>query len=597
MPDALWAWLPFEKASAELAFVLKVEMSEATTRRYAEGAGASYEAYQTAEVECLERETPSLKAGPKKMFFSVDGAMVALVGGEWVEVKTLTIGEIEAPVLEQGEWVVHSREHYYFSRNAEAKDFRRLALVETYQRGIEKAERVAALTDGAEWEQSLIDFHCPQAMRIQDFPHAAERVSQVGQSLSRQDTDLTKTWLGEQLYSLKHTGPEALLSDMVELVQGNNAFALALYQKLRGNETNLFFSPYSISLALAMTYAGVRGDTAIQMAKALHITLSQDHLHPAMNALDQEIAPDGDNVQANNNNNAGFRLNIANGIWGQAGFPFLPAYLDLLAQDYGGGMYQADFVHAADVSRKAINDWVAQQTQGKITNLFPQGALDDTTRLVLANAFYFKATWENSFDPAGTKNEPFYLLDGSQISVAMMDAKRQASYLYAESSHYQAVGLPYANSNVMMVVLMPLPGDFTELEAGLTALQLDGILYGMTHQSLNLSMPKFKLETVLDLKSTLISLGMPDAFDKNADFSGMDGKKDPYIADILHKAYVNVDENGTEAAAATGVVMGIMAMPAQPVISVSIDHPFLFLLYDSRTKTILFLGRVMNPGQ
>jgi serpin B len=346
-----------------------------------------------------------------------------------------------------------------------------------------------------------------------------------------------------------------------------------------------------------MTYAGARGDTAIQMAQALHFTLPQDRLHPAMNALDQEIAPGNNNVEANNNSDTGFRLNIANGIWGQAGFPFLPAYLDLLAQDYGTGMHQADFVHAADVSRKAINDWVARQTQGKITNLFPQGVLDDTTRLVLANAIYFKAAWENSFDPAGTKNEPFYLLDGNQISVAMMHAKRQASYLYAQGSNYQVVGLPYANSNVMMVVLMPLPGDFTDLEAGLTDIQLEGILDGMTHQSLNLSMPNFKFETVLDLKSALTSLGMPDAFDKNADFSGLDGKKDLYIADILHKAYVNVDENGTEAAAATGVVMGIMAMPAQPAISVSIDHPFIFLLYDSRTKTILFLGRMVNPGQ
>ena len=385
--------------------------------------------------------------------------------------------------------------------------------------------------------------------------------------------------------------------DLVQLAQGNNAFALALYQKLRGNEANLFFSPYSISLALAMTYAGAGGDTAIQMAQALHFTLPQDRLHPAMNALDQEIAQDGNNVQANKNNDTGFRLNIANGIWGQAGFPFLPDYLDLLAQDYGAGMHQADFVHAADVSRKAINDWVAQQTQGKITNLFPQGALDDTTRLVLANAVYFKAAWENSFDPASTKSEPFYLLDGSQINVAMMHAKSDASYLYAQGSNYQAVGLPYANSNIMMVVLMPVPGNFTDFEAGLTDIQLEGILNGMTHHSINLSMPKFKLETVLDLKNTLTALGMPDAFDKNADFSGMDGKKDLYIADILHKAYVNVDENGTEAAAATGVVMGIMALPAQPVISVSIDHPFLFLLYDSRTKTILFLGRMKNPGQ
>jgi hypothetical protein len=213
------AWIPFEKASKELAFVLKVAMSEATTRRYAEAAGAAYEAHQETAVERLEQETPLAGAGPQRMFFSVYGAMVPLVGGEWAEVKTLTIGEIEAPVLEQGEWVVHSQEHSYFSRNAEANDFRRLALVETHQRGVEEAEVIAAVTDGAEWEQGFIDFHCPWAVRILDFPHAGERVSQIGQTLWGQDTDPTQTWLAEQLHSLKHTGPETLLSELKLLEQ------------------------------------------------------------------------------------------------------------------------------------------------------------------------------------------------------------------------------------------------------------------------------------------------------------------------------------------------------------------------------------------
>jgi hypothetical protein len=213
------AWIPFEKASKELAFVLKVAVSEPTTRRYAEAAGAAYEAHQDTAVERLEQETPLAAGGPQRMFFSVDGAMVPLVGGEWAEVKTLTIGEIEAPVLEQGEWVVHSQEHSYFSRNAEANDFRRLALVETHQRGVEEAEVIAAVTDGAEWEQGFIDFHCPRAVRILDFPHAGERVSQIGQTLWGQDTDPTQTWLAEQLHSLKHTGPEALLSELKLLEQ------------------------------------------------------------------------------------------------------------------------------------------------------------------------------------------------------------------------------------------------------------------------------------------------------------------------------------------------------------------------------------------
>lgn len=211
------AWMPYEKASQELAFVLRVEVSEPTARRYAQAAGAAYESHQQREVERIERETPLAPPGSEKMFFSVYGAMVPLVGGEWAEVKTLTIGEIEAPVLENGEWVVHSCQHSYFSRLAEASDFRRLALVETHRRGVENAGVIAAVTDGAEWEQGFIDFHCPQAIRILDFPHAGERLSQVGQALWGQDSEPTKTWLAEQLHSLKHSGPEPMLSDLKHL--------------------------------------------------------------------------------------------------------------------------------------------------------------------------------------------------------------------------------------------------------------------------------------------------------------------------------------------------------------------------------------------
>lgn len=227
------AWLPFEKAAAELAFSLRVVVSEATVRRYAQAAGEAYVDRQTAEVERLERETPPPPAGGEKMFFSVDGAMVPLVGGEWTEVKTMTIGEIAAPVLERGEWVVHSQQHSYFSRVAEASQFRRLALVETQVRGVERAGTIAAVTDGAEWEQGFIDFHCPQAVRILDFPHAAERVSAIGQTLWGPESETTKTWLGEQLHGLKHAGPDELLAELgglraqhpeVEVLSANLAY-------------------------------------------------------------------------------------------------------------------------------------------------------------------------------------------------------------------------------------------------------------------------------------------------------------------------------------------------------------------------------------
>lgn len=384
--------------------------------------------------------------------------------------------------------------------------------------------------------------------------------------------------------------PEA---DLAQLVQGNSDFAMALYQQLRSGDGNLFFSPYSISLALAMTYAGARGDTESQMAQALHFTLPQERLHPAMNSLDQTISS---YAQKGANQDHGFQLNIANSIWGQQDFTFLPAYLDLLAQDYGAGMHLVDFVHAAEPSRNVINNWVEQQTQGKITDLFPRGSIDDTTRLVLANAIYFKAAWENSFDPASTQNGTFYLPDGSSASVAMMSSSREASYLYTQGSDYQAIGLPYQDSQVMMLVIMPSAGKFSDFESGMTDAQLEAILGGMQDQMIHLQMPKFKVESEIDLKSVLASLGMNNALDTNADFSGMDGRKDLYISDVLHKAYVNVDENGTEAAAATGVVVGLMAVPAE-VLNVTIDHPFLFFLIDPQTKAILFMGRMMNPGK
>jgi len=211
--------MPFEKAAEELAMTLKVEVSEPTARRYTLAAGSAAEARQTQEVERLEREAPIPTAKPEKLFFSADGAMVPLVGGEWAEVKTLTLGEIEAPQLEKEEWVVHSREHSYFSRLCEASEFRRLALVETQRRGVENAKVIAAVTDGAEWEQGLIDFHCPQATRILDFAHAAERIWESGQAAWGEDSPQVGQWAEEQLHRLKHAGPGDVLTELHRLCE------------------------------------------------------------------------------------------------------------------------------------------------------------------------------------------------------------------------------------------------------------------------------------------------------------------------------------------------------------------------------------------
>lgn len=394
--------------------------------------------------------------------------------------------------------------------------------------------------------------------------------------------------------------PQIPASDQQELAAANRAFCAALYQNLRSGDGNLFFSPYSISLALAMTYAGTRGDTASQMAAAMHFTLPQERLHPAFNALDQYLSslggsPNGPTPTPSDLGGQGFQLSVANAIWGQKGYDFLPAYLDLLAQNYGAGMRLTDFSGAPEASRQAINTWVSQQTKDKIKDLFPQGTIDSSTRLALVNAIYFKASWLNDFSVELTKNDAFHLLDGSQVSVPMMSSSHTANF-YEKGANFQAVGLPYFGEQAMMVVVLPDEGQFASFEAGLDADKLEAILNGLKGSPVDLSMPKFKLELSFSLPDTLQAMGMTDAFDAaKADFSGMDGRRDLFISAVMHKAFVSVDEKGTEAAAATGVAMSLTAVMNPPVV-VRVDRPFLFFIYDQGSGAILFAGRVMNPA-
>jgi serpin B len=386
--------------------------------------------------------------------------------------------------------------------------------------------------------------------------------------------------------------PQASPDDLATLTAGNSAFALSLYQALSSQPGNLLFSPFSISETLAMTYAGARGETAQQMATVFHFTLPQDRLHPAFNALDQQLNPSGSAAQ--NASDQGFKLSVVNALWGQQGFTFLPAFLDILSQNYGAGMRLQDFKDAPEPSRQAINAWVSDQTQQKIQNLLPQGSVQSTTRLVLTNAVYFKAAWASQFKPEDTQDRPFFLSDGSQVSVPTM--KQTESLGYANIDGIQVVELPYAGSNLSMVILLPAAGTLDSFEASLDATKLASLLVGLNpSQEVILTLPKFTFNASFNLTATLSALGMPDAFDADrADFSGMDGQKDLLIQGVLHKAFIVVDEQGTEAAAATGVTVGTTAMPAGPV-TVNIDHPFLFLITDRSSGTILFVGRVMDP--
>jgi serpin B len=399
---------------------------------------------------------------------------------------------------------------------------------------------------------------------------------------------------GEVLQSEKprDTAPEVSASDLTSLVAGNSAFAFDLYQQLKDKEGNLFYSPYSISLALAMTYGGARTETEEQMADALRFSLPQNRLHPAFNALALELDSRGEGAQGKDGE--GFRLNIVNAIWGQQDYPFLGDFLDLLAVNYGAGLRVLDFIGATEESRVTINDWVSDQTEGRIKDLIPAGAITTITRLVLTNAIYFNAAWEYPFEKDMTEDGIFYRLDGSEVTVPMMSQKE--TFGYGEGDGYQAVELPYDGNELSMVILLPASGRFGAFEEALDAAQVDGIIGGMEHRQVILTMPRFEFDSSFSLKEALSAMGMPLAFSEMADFSGMTGNRDLFIMDVVHKAFVSVDEEGTEAAAATAVIMGETAMPPSEAVEVTIDRPFIFLIRDIETGAILFVGRTLDPG-
>lgn len=390
------------------------------------------------------------------------------------------------------------------------------------------------------------------------------------------------------------TSPVVNQPDLAALVAGNNAFALDAYQALlKEADENLFYSPYSISMALAMTYAGARGDTAKEMANTLHYTLPQERLHPAFNSLDTELSQRGQGAKGKDGK--GFRLNIVNAIWGQKGYQFLQDFLDTLALNYGAGLRILDFVAAPEPSRVTINDWVSDQTEGRIKDLIPQGAINAMTRLVLTNAIYFNAAWQYPFEKNDTKDDTFHLLDGREVTVPMM--RQTESLKYAQDSGYQAVELPYDGRELSMLILLPQSGQFSALEESMDAKAIDAVIKKLSWNQIALTMPKFEFTSGFSVKKALTALGMSDAFTESADFSGMTGKRDLYISDVIHKAFVSVDESGTEAAAATAVIMMATAMPGAPPapIKVTIDRPFIFLIRDNKTGAILFIGSVLNP--
>ena len=373
------------------------------------------------------------------------------------------------------------------------------------------------------------------------------------------------------------------------LFEGNTAFAFDLYSRLKEQEGNLFFSPYSISTCLAMTYAGARSETEKQMASVLHFNQKQDQLHSAFGDVQRQLNEAG--------SRKGVELNIANALWAQKEHPFVPEFVKVARNQYGAQLNQVDFATQADAAIQEINRWVEDKTKDRIQDILAPGSLDDMTRMVLVNAIYFKGSWVKRFEKSATFPQPFHLNKARTTDVPMMDHADTVKYV--EDNTIQAVELPYEGNQISMVILLPKDIEGCgKLESLLSPRNLSTWLKAMRSQKVILFLPRFKMESSFDLSSELEKMGMLDAFlFKKADFSGMDGTTDLFISRVAHKAWVEVTEEGTEAAAATAVVAITASAnqpPPPPIFRA--DHPFIFLIRHNRSGSILFLGRLADPA-
>ncbi len=337
-----------------------------------------------------------------------------------------------------------------------------------------------------------------------------------------------------------------------------------------------------------MTRAGAKGDTAAQIDKTLHFDLGQDKLNAGFAALLNQV--NGEPMEGKR----GYQLSTANALWGQKGYPFKADFLQIAKDDYGGGLNDVDFKGATEQARQTINAWVEKQTNDKIKDLIPQGVLDASTRLVLTNAIYFKGDWASQFKKDATHDGPFHLSAEKKVDAPLMSQKGKFGYF--DGGSFQALEMPYANGDLSMVVLLPKKIDgLADVEKDLTTDKLAGWIGKLYKQEVVVTLPKFKTTQQMGMKGVLSKMGMPVAFTDRADFSGIGG--DPgelCIQDVIHKAYVDVNEEGTEAAAATGVIVeSTSARVVTPEFRA--DHPFIFLIRDTRNGSILFLGRLADP--
>ncbi len=393
--------------------------------------------------------------------------------------------------------------------------------------------------------------------------------------------------------------PDNTGDEFNSFVAGNNFFAVDLYRSISSESGNLFFSPYSISVAMAMTWAGARNQTETQIANTMNFSFHQEKLHSLFNELGLGLKNRDQGDPANNDKY--LKLNIGNEVWGQKDHSFLNTYLDTLMINYGAGIRLVDFMNDPEQSRLTINDWVAEQTENKIKDLLDQDDVTNDTKLVLTNTIYFNASWGMPFDPVHTYDGVFHLDDGTTVTVPMMISREGSGengekYAAVRGADYTAVQLPYYGNAFSMLIIVPDAGMFNGFEQNLSSMAIDEIVKSLEIREVDLRMPKFEYGAKLDLSETLIDMGIIDAFDADkADFSGMDGSLNLYIGKVIHQAAITLDEAGTEASAAAAVTMSYTSTPDP--LGIIIDRPFIYLIRDNQTGAILFLGRVKNPGQ
>jgi serpin B len=375
-----------------------------------------------------------------------------------------------------------------------------------------------------------------------------------------------------------------------DLAEGNNQFAIKLFHELPNSKTNFFYSPFSIRTALAMTYAGSKKETASQMAKVLGFTEGDD-IHQSLGTFIKDLTKPDENSKVD--------IVIANALWGQKGFPFLPEFKALNKKYYDGGMEEVNFAQSEETA-KLINDWVEKQTWEKITNLVPPGILNKKTKLVLTNAMYFKEAWNQPFTATATENSPFYAEGGNTPTVPIMFNLQ--TYSYGENEEAQWLEIPYQGHRMTMAIFLPKKKDgLPDFEKKLNGNSLDKLLSSSKYSMVKAYIPRFKVTSNTPVTKPLKKMGMELPFQPGrADFSGMaklPKGEDLYISDVLHKAFVSVDEKGTEAAAATAVIMKMhrAAVSAALPMTFRADHPFLFLIRHKETGVILFMGHVANP--